>query len=137
MKNILNFVKSYSIAVAVPVLLILVLLLVSPETRSWGAVASLLQQSFAPAILGWGVLLSMKVGNWDFSIGARYVLAAILAGNLAMQYSLGLIGFIVLAMAISIALGFIVAYTYRLLGIPTLIASIGLILIFVSFSPII
>ena len=137
MKNILHYIKSYSIAVIVPVLLILALLLVSPETRSWGAVASLLQQSFAPAILGWGVLLSMKVGNWDFSIGARYVLAAILAGNLAMQYSLGLIGFIVLAMVISIVLGLIVGYTYRLLRIPTLIASIGLMLIFESFTRII
>lgn len=115
----------------------LLLLLVSLETRSWAAVFSLLKQGFAPAILGWGVLFNMQVGNWDFSIGARVVLSAIIAGNLAVSFNLGIAGFAVLSIVISMVCGLIVGYAYLLLQIPTLIVSIGLMLIFESFTRII
>lgn len=127
-------IKNYALSVIVPAVMIVLLLLVSKETRSVDAVVSLLRQGFAPAVLGWGVLFNMKVGNWDFSIGARFVLGTILAGNLAMAYGLGMIGFIVLAVVISLVLGAVVGYAYKLLQIPTLIASIGICLIFESVT---
>lgn len=137
MSKVSKIAKAYAMSVAVPLLMVLVLLLVSPETRSWAAVFSLLKQAFAPAILGWGVLFNMQVGNWDFSIGARVVLAAILAGNLAVNYNLGIAGFVVLSLVISMVCGLIVGYAYLWLQIPTLIASIGLMLIFESLTRII
>lgn len=137
MSIIIKFVKSYAMSIAVPVLLIGLLLLISPESRSWTAIESLLKQGFAPAILGWGVLFNMKAGNWDFSIGARIVLAAIIAGNLSVGYGLGIAGFVVLSIVISLILGVIVGGAYRLLNIPSLIVSIGLMLIFESFTRII
>lgn len=137
MSIIIKFVKSYAMSFAVPVLLIGLLLLISPESRSWTAIESLLKQGFAPAILGWGVLFNMKAGNWDFSIGARIVLAAIIAGNLSVGYGLGIAGFVVLSIVISLILGVIVGGAYRLLNIPSLIVSIGLMLIFESFTRII
>lgn len=137
MKKVFNFAKGYAISVLSPVLLILLLLLVSPETRSWAAVLSLLKQGFAPAVLGWGVLFNMKAGNWDFSVGARIVLTSILAGNLAIQFNLGIPGFVVLCLVISFLCSFIVGGSYMLLKIPTLIVSIGLMLIFESVTRII
>lgn len=137
MSKVTIFAKKYTAAVAVPVLMIIMLLLISPETRSWAAVFSLLKQGFAPAILGWGVLFNMKVGNWDFSIGARVVLTAILAGNIAVNYSLGIPGFVVLCIVLSMILGVVVGYAYQLLNIPTMIVSIGLMLIMESFTRII
>lgn len=134
MKTISLFAKKYAVAIAVPILMILLLLLVSPETRSWGAVLSLLKQGFAPAILGWGVLFNMKVGNWDFSIGARVILAAIVSGNLAVTYNLGIPGFAVACIVISLLLGLVVGGAYLLLNIPTMIVSIGLMLIIESFT---
>ncbi len=137
MKIIVNKIKNYALSVLVPLLMIAILLIVSPETRSVGAVASLLRQGFAPAVLGWGVLFNMKVGNWDFSIGARFVLATILAGNLAMNMKLGIPGMVVLAIVISLILGVIVGLVYKFLRIPSLIASIGICLIFESVTRII
>jgi len=137
MKKISMFAKKYAVSIAVPVLMIILLLLISPETRSWAAVLSLLKQGFAPAILGWGVLFNMKVGNWDFSIGARVVLTTILAGNIAVNYNLGIPGFAVLCIVLSVILGMIVGYAYLLLNIPTMIVSIGLMLIMESFTRIV
>jgi len=129
MKNVYKVVKNYAVSVAVPVLLIVLVLLISPETRSWAAIWSLLKQGFAPAILGWGVLFNMKAGNWDFSIGARIVLTTIIAGNLAVDLNLGILGFTVLCIVISFIFGIIVGGAYLLLNIPTLMVSIGCMLL--------
>lgn len=137
MMKALATTRNYALSVLSPILIIALLLLVSPETRSTSAVISLLRQGFAPAVLGWGVLFNMKVGNWDFSIGARFVLATILAGNLAMDLNLGITGMVVLSIVISLVLSIIVGITYKLLKIPTLIVSIGICLIFESLTRII
>jgi len=137
MRKLAEFVKNYALAVLAPAALILILLLVSPQTRSWAAVVSLLRQSFAPAILGWGVLYGMQAGNWDFSIGGRIVLVSILSGNIAMSANLGIVGFVVLCMVFSMLCAVIVGGTYWLLKIPTMIASIGIMLIFESVTRII
>lgn len=137
MNKALVTIRNYALSVLAPVLMIALLLLVSPETRSVSAVISLLRQGFAPAVLGWGVLFNMKVGNWDFSIGARFVLATILSGNLAMQMNLGIPGLVVITIVISLVLAIIVGLAYKFLRIPTLIASIGICLIFESLTRII
>ena len=142
MKTVLKYIKAYALAVAAPTVLMLVLLLISPETRSWGAVGNVILQSLAPAVLGWGVLFNMKIGNWDFSIGARVVLTSVLAGNLALAAAealgLGAAGFvpalIIFSVAIGILLGVIVGAAYYFLQIPTLIVSIGLMLIMESLT---
>ena len=142
MKTVIKQIKAYALAVAAPVVLILLLLLVSPETRSWAAVWNVILQSLAPAVLGWGVLFNMKIGNWDFSIGARVVLTTVLAGNVAMQLTsalgLGVSGFIpvliVLCVFFGVLLGVIVGAAYYFLQIPTLIVSIGLMLIMESLT---
>ena len=138
----MKVIKAYGLAVASPVVLMLLLLLVSPETRSFAAVWNVILQSLAPAVLGWGVLFNMKIGNWDFSIGERIVLTTILAGNFAMHITtalnLGAAGFIpvliVLSVLIGIILGIIVGAAYYFLQIPTLIVSIGLMLIMESLT---
>lgn len=137
MTKVLVKVKNYALSVLAPVIMIALLLLISPETRSFDAVISLLRQGFVPTVIGWGVLFNMKVGNWDFSIGARFVLAAIVAGNLAQSTGLGVFGLVLFSLVISIILGFIVGLVYKFLKIPTLIASIGLALIFESLTRIV
>lgn len=145
MKTVLKFVKNYALAVAAPAVLIIILLIISKETRSWSAVGNVIIQSLAPAVLGWGVLLNMKIGNWDFSVGARVVLTTILAGNLAMSFSTslgwGAAGFVIfyfiLCVVIGLLLGVIVGVAYYYIQIPSLIITIGLMLIMESFTRIV
>ena len=133
----MKYVKDYAVAVLIPACMIILLLILSPETRSFDGVFSILKQGFAPAVLGWGVLFGMKVGNWDFSIGARVVLSSILGGNLAVSLGWGVPGFVIITMVISMVLAVITGVLYRLLNIPTLIVTIGLMLIFESITRII
>lgn len=137
MRKLAEFIKKYVLAVVAPILLILLLLLVSPQTRSWAAVFSLLRQGFAPAVLGWGVLFGMQAGNWDFSIGGRVVLTSILAGHIAVSANLGIPGFVLLCMVFSMICAVLVGGVYWSLKIPTMIASIGVMLIFESLTRIV
>lgn len=135
--NVVSAIKKNALAAAAPIMIVVLLLAISPATRSVEAIASLLRQGFAPAVLGWGVLFNMKVGNWDFSIGARFVLASIVAGNMAMGMRLGVLGVVVLCIVLSLIMGVAVGLAYRFLKIPTLIVSIGICLIFESVTRII
>lgn len=137
MNNIKITIKKYGLSVFVPTALILLLLLVSPESRSWGAAASLLKQAFAPALLGFAVIWNFKVGNWDFSVGARIYLASILAGQIAQQYNLGIPGMCVIAMGVSMLLALILRVMYYYIQIPTLILTMGYELILESITRII
>ena len=73
--NVVSAIKKNALAAAAPIMIVVLLLAISPATRSVEAIASLLRQGFAPAVLGWGVLFNMKVGNWDFSIGLSWRLS--------------------------------------------------------------
>lgn len=145
MKKVAKYIKDYALAVAAPAVLMLLLVLISPETRSWKAIGNVILQSLAPAVLGWGVLLNMQVGNWDFSVGARIVLTSIISGNVALALTesmgLGAVGFVivlfVLCVAVGTLLGAVVGAAYYFVQIPTMIITIGLMLIMESITRII
>lgn len=134
MKKAKKILKNYGLSIFVPVFMILLILLISPESRSWNAVGSLLKQAFAPAILGFSVIWNFKVGNWDFSVGARIYLASIVAGHIAQDYNLGVLGMCVIAMALSILLALILRVMYYYIQIPTLILTMGYELILESIT---
>ena len=69
MKLIKDIINKYALMLAVPIVGFLILWILFPGTVGTKNVPSLLKQAIAPAVLGWGVLFNMKVGNWDFSVG--------------------------------------------------------------------
>lgn len=121
----------------VPVLLFTVLHFFAPDTITLSNIPSLLKQAIAPAILGWGVLLNMKVGNWDFSVGSQVLLASIIGGNIAKSLNIGLPGLIVCCCIVGVICGGIVGIIYYVLKIPTIIVSIGMLLIYESLASIV
>lgn len=70
MKVIKNLISKYALMLAVPILLFVVLSIIFHGVIGTNNIPSLMQQAVAPAILGWGVLFNIKVGNWDFSVGS-------------------------------------------------------------------
>lgn len=137
MKNyILGFQKFLSVII-LPVVLFFILHLFAPDTITATNLPSLLKQAIPPAILGWGVLFNIKVGNWDFSVGSQVLLAAIIGGNIAMKLNLGFIGFILACCLVGLICGGIVGILYYFLKIPTIIVSIGMLLIYESLGSIV
>ena len=93
-----------------------------------------MQQSVAPAILGWGVLFNIKVGNWDFSVGSVVLLSAIIGGNIAVRLNWGFAGLLIFCLLVAVLAGVVVGLVYYFLKIPTIITSIGMLLIYESIS---
>ncbi len=135
--NILKIIKNHLLMISITLLFVVITLIVAPVTRSPQAIANIFTQSFAPAILGWGVYYDLKVGNWDFSVGANILLSSIIAGNLALRMNAPVIVLILLCVLISLGLGTIAGVTFRLLRIPSIICTMGILLIYESLSAII
>lgn len=93
-----------------------------------------MQQAVAPAILGWGVLFNIKVGNWDFSVGSVVLLSAIIGGNIAVRLNWGFAGLLICCLLVAVLAGVVVGLVYYFLKIPTIITSIGMLLIYESIS---
>ena len=114
----------------VPIGVFALLAVVFSGTIGLKNVPSLMKQAVAPAILGWGVLFNIKVGNWDFSVGSVVLLSAIVGGNLSVMLGWGIPGVIILCLAVAVVAGAVVGLVYYLLKIP----SIGMLLIYESIS---
>lgn len=134
MKIIKDIVNKYALMLAVPIAGFLLLWILFPDAVGVKNVSSLLKQAIAPAVLGWGVLFNMKVGNWDFSVGSEVLISSIIGGNLAIMLGLGMPGMMILSILIGLAAGVLVGLVYYLLKIPTIIVSIGMLLIYESIG---
>lgn len=134
MKVIKNLISKYSLMLAVPILLFVVLSIIFHGVIGTNNIPSLMQQAVAPAILGWGVLFNIKVGNWDFSVGSVVLLSAIIGGNIAVRLNWGFAGLLIFCLLVAVLAGVVVGLVYYFLKIPTIITSIGMLLIYESIS---
>lgn len=134
MKVIKNLISKYSLMLAVPILLFVVLSVIFHGVIGTNNISSLMQQAVAPAILGWGMLFNIKVGNWDFSVGSVVLLSAIIGGNIAVRLNWGFAGLLIFCLLVAVLAGVVVGLVYYFLKIPTIITSIGMLLIYESIS---
>lgn len=134
MKVIKNLISKYALMLAVPILLFVVLSIIFHGVIGTNNIPSLMQQAVAPAILGWGVLFNIKVGNWDFSVGSVVLLSAIIGGNIAVRLDWGFAGLLICCLLVAVLAGVVVGLVYYLLKIPTIITSIGMLLIYESIG---
>lgn len=134
MKVIKNLISKYALMLAVPILLFVVLSIIFHGVIGTNNISSLMQQAVAPAILGWGVLFNIKVGNWDFSVGSVVLLSAIIGGNIAVRLNWGFAGLLIFCLLVAVLAGVVVGLVYYFLKIPTIITSIGMLLIYESIS---
>ena len=122
--------------IGIPIALFLLLMLLSPNV-TFKNLISLMQQAVLPSILGWGMLLNMRCGNWDFACGSEALLAAIIGGNIAYRLGLGVAGIIICCMITGGLLGGLVGLLYYFTGVPTIIASLGIMFVYESLGSIV
>lgn len=122
------------IVTMIPVALFLLLYLLKPERISAANITSLLNQAILPSLLGFGLVCNLSVGNWDFAVGAEVMLIAILAGNFSIQLGWGIYGIILFSIILGAVIGFLNGALYVILKIPTLISSIGFMLLLESVA---
>lgn len=133
----LNIIKKIVVAIAIPIVLFLLLWILAPDKISMTSFVSVLTQAVLPAVLAWGVAFNIKVGNWDFSVGANVLAASIIGGNLAKLWNLGVVGLLVFCVVFAVICATITGLIFRFLKIPSIIASIGMMLIIESICGIV
>lgn len=91
-------------------------------------------KSVSPILLAYGILMLVVEGNMDMSIGAQTYLTAIVSGNLAVKWNLGIAGIIVISIVLSLILCLIKGVVNYALNISYNLLSIGFLLIMECFT---
>lgn len=119
--------------VALPVLVYVIMCIVRPGIYLNGSTfLSLLQQSFIYMLVGWSMLFGMSCDLFDFSVGSRYLLAALFAINMSQKF--GVAGFIIGMLLASIVLAGVTGAFFAGLKIPSIIAGFAALLIFEAIA---
>lgn len=129
LRRLLNSSGYYVLMFAIPVVLFTVMLLVFPEI-GFKNVPSLFKQALFPTVLSCGLMFNFASGNWDLAIGAESVLAAILAGRVAVKLGIGVPGIIIGCVLIGVLCGTVSGGIYYLTKVPTIIVTVGLLFLY-------
>lgn len=132
MNKTLEILKRGVIALVIPAFLYLLLYLAAPAAIGWGSLWELLRQSIAAAILSWGMVFGLKIGIWNFSVGANVMFAAIIGGNISLRLGLGLLPTILVITLTGTLVGLLSGSLFILLRIPSVILTIGMMVILES-----
>lgn len=89
---------------------------------------SYLQQALMPAVAGCGLYFIVIMGLFDFSIGANIVLSALI--GVIVGNKIGYVGFVISIVAVASLLGLINGIVYVKCRIPSIIVTIGLMIIY-------
>jgi len=129
MKNLMRVLLNMLIVAAIPGFIYLVFLLLKPER--FGSLESmflLLQQSIVPTIASMGLLFILYMGLFDFSIGAILVMSSLI--GLTFTHIYGYPGYILGCIITAVLLELINATLYTVLKIPSLIVTVGTMMMF-------
>ena len=129
MNKIANVLLSAVKVIAVPVIIFLVLLIAFPRNVNINTFFNVMYQAIAPSVLAWGMLYNIKSNNWDFSVGAIAMFAAIFGGQIAMKLQIGFAGVVIMCVILGAACGALNGFLFTVLKIPTIIITVGVCLI--------
>jgi ribose transport system permease protein len=125
--------KNVFITAATPIVVYLIFYALQPNRfGNLNGLYIMFQQAFIPSIMGWGLYFVLTLGLYDFSVGAVLVLAGIVGGNIGAQF--GYAGMFIGAILVSMLLGFVNGIAHIKLKIPSLIVTIGLLMIYETFG---
>lgn len=116
-------------ALLVPLAVYLIFLVLAPDR--FGSLKSMhiiLLQSIIPTVMAYGMCIGMVAGLIDLSPGARVIVASIVGGLLSVPF--GLAGLVIGSVVAGVILGFVTGGIYTVLRIPSLVVSIGLVMVF-------
>lgn len=88
------------------------------------------RQSVMPIIISMALIGNMTLGMWDFSAGGVVLSAAIIGGNLMKMTNTGIVELVVFCLTIAIAMTTLTGFLNNKLRVPTIVVTIGLVLIY-------
>lgn len=129
-KILANTVKSLIMPVAVYLIFTAV---TAGRFGNWSIIVTVLRTTVVPMLIAMAMSMPMIMGMWDFSSGAVVYAAAILGANVASVTNTGVLGLCVSAMLIAVLLTAFSGVLYNLMKIPSLVLTLGLVMVYESF----
>jgi len=135
--------KKALISLSLPIIVFVIFYILQPSR--FGDLRSMymiLQQAMLPSVMAWGLFFILTLGLWDFSLGGVMVLSGIVGGIIglignAISPMLGYILMFTISITIGALLCFINGIVYIKLKIPSIVVTIGLLMIYEIFATII
>ena len=90
------------------------------------------QSSIIYSVGGCGLYFIVVMGLFDFAIGSNIVLSSIVGVLLSQRF--GYVGFIVGCLGCGTIIGILIGFLYNQLNVPSMIVTVGLMLIFESIA---
>lgn len=135
-----KLLRGISIVIAMPVVVYIVFFIMKPSRfGNLNSLFIMFQQAFIPSIMAWGLFFILSLGLYDFSLGAIMVMAGILGGVVGVATSavspvLGYVVMFVCGIAVSMLFGLINGIVFIKLKIPSIIVTVGLLMIYEILS---
>ena len=136
--KIFNFIKRFFLTILFPLVIFVVMFIItrSKGVTYYGFTADMWRtvtvDTAMTATAALAIWTQVKNGRFDFSGGSIMVLAAILAGNIAVEYSLGPVVYLVLSILFGAVLSLVTGLVYIYGRLPIMICTIGMALLYES-----
>jgi ribose transport system permease protein len=130
-KTGLNTLKAFIWPVAVYVFFLVVTKALNTSAfGSFNSTRMIIQQGVLNALIAWAMACNMLNDRWDFSIGSMVILSSIIAAPIAARLGIGGVGLLLCCILAGLVLGLVNGTVYLVMRIPSLVTSIGLIMIY-------
>ena len=130
-----NIVMSLAIPVVVYLFFFILTRLVGEPGFGVGLdLQTILYTSVYSGLLALAMSMNITSGRFDFSIGASMLLAIILGGNIAKSAGMGAAGLLLITMCIGAVIGLVSGTVYVTLGLPPMVSSLGMAIIYEAFG---
>lgn len=132
MQRAIGKARDALLAIAIPAILFLILVLFGPSSFGLGTLWDLFRQAILAAILSWGMIFSVKLGIWNYAVGGTTMVSIVIAGNIALRIGAGVPVTILIIVLFGTLVGLLTGTLFILFRIPSVILTIGLMLIMES-----
>ena len=127
--------KNIVMSLMIPVIVYLFFMILCNATghQGFGVGADLqtiLYTSVYSGLIALAMSMNLTSGRFDFSVGATIVLAIILGGNIAKEHHMGALGLLLITLLIGAIIGLVSGLVYVLLGLPPMVVSLGLAMVY-------
>lgn len=135
-KGIVNIIKTFLFPVVIWLFFAALIQLKGGNNIyvSRASIQDIFQSSALNVIIAIAVALPLFGGRWDFAPGATMVITGMIAGNIAINNHLGILGLFLLSLVIAVLLSLFEGCVYLLFRVPTMIISLGIVMLYEAVS---
>ncbi len=127
--------KNIVMTLALPVIVYLFFFILCNATGHAGFgvgadLTTIIYNAVFAGLVAQAMAINLTTGRFDYAIGAELMLATIVGGNIAKNLGWGPAGLLLFVVAIAVALGLISGLVYVILGLPPMVISVGMAMIY-------